>query len=201
MSPRTRLATVFAATVATIGGVIYLSNYESSADQTRKPQTTSLMVQNSQDICTAHDANYAQRLNAVLSDVKTQDLETIQNAGVVIVLDQRLSEQITGTWDRTIQGIFYNNAGQKIVTLWDDGRPPSESSTWSQDTYDYGAKMLTDLAEEIRDGNMPADVEMLIGARFSTGKTSYSDWRDKESFSDELSKNPSLQKPPAPKMK
>jgi len=179
---------------------------DSDFERTQKPALIDSIVSHSVSVCETGPANarardYRARLQDVLEDTRYRDLKTLQENKITICLDQRLSAQTSGTFDRRIDGVFYAQREGGVVTLWDDGRPKSQAGFWSLDTYDYGSKGLEKLAEAVRDGDISQNGQLMYAARYtrSTGKSAYSvtRWRAAEDFDkDSISKNPALQKAP-----
>lgn len=178
-----------------------LAACESKEDIARKPDVARDMIENSIAKCdtgqvAAEDgAPYAQRMNKVLMNCRTKDLETLRDHGYTIALDQRLPRQENGTWDKYIDGVFYNQGGDNYVSIWDNGK--GESSFWSLDTYDRGPENLAKLAQHLRDGDIGPGDHMGYSAQYSrhSGKTTtyYQQWNSPDNFDkDSQQKNPEL---------
>lgn len=179
---------------------------DNAAEKAAKPELINDIVENSISLCSKgptndSDSAYRNRLEEVLQETPYQDLKTLKDHNITICLDQRLSKQENGTFDKRIDGIFYPQRDGGIVALWDDGRRPDEAGFWTLDTYDYADQALEKLADAVRDGDTPQNGDLMYAARYtySTGKSSYSvtKWRDADDFDgDSIRKNPALQKPP-----
>ena len=178
---------------------------ESRVDIDRKPAVTTTMV----DESLAHvstkgplhgtEAEYSARLSGVLMECWTKDLDTLRDHGVTICLDQRLGEQTNGFWDQRIDAVYYNQGGERVLALWDNGTSPSEAGFWSMDAYDYGAEAVGKLAESIRGGDANHSIMYAARHTVSTGKSSYTytRWDTAGDFDqDSIAKNPVLQTPP-----
>ena len=169
---------------------LVVSGCESKTDIARKPDVIEDMLAQSLQKCVrADDVVYSEKLRHIMGDVRTKSLETIRSNGATICLDQRLSQQER---IKTIYGVYYNRPDGDILSLWDDGRSIHDRGIFDIDATDYGASMLTDLAEEIAKGSL-SDAENAYGARYTrtTGKTTstYSDWREARYFSKKTIKN------------
>ena len=186
-----RLGFVFASAAIGAGALSLSGCSESEQDAARKPSVAAMMIKDSmQHVANKGPVNgtgaaYQSRLNTILMDVDTADLETIRNFGCVIVLDQRLAEQKEGSFwsNRQILGVFYNDPQQKVISLYDDGKSYEETSSWSRDAYDYSADLLHKFAVKIRSQDISPSGENMYAGRFPAGKTQKSDWRVKSDFS------------------
>ena len=179
---------------------------DNAQETAQKPALIDAMTRQSLAACETGPVNseardYRARLQAVFNDTRYRDLKTISDNKITVCLDQRLSTQDKSAFDRRIDGVFYQQRGGGIATLWDDGRPKSQAGFWTLDTYDYGSSGLEKLADAVRDGDTSKDGQLMYAARYtySTGKSSYSvtKWRAAADFDkDSTRKNPDLQKPP-----
>lgn len=181
---------------------------ESPQDAAARPAIVDAMVQNSLDICQtgpvhADKAAYETRLRTVLNDVRrTSSLKEMQNQNLTVCLDQRLSTQQRGFWDQRIRAAMYKNGDNGgIISLYDDGRAPSEIGwSLSPNAYQWGARDISRLAAKFQDGKISKQDNLMYAGVESCGK-SCSDiyWRTPDRFDkDTQAKNPELAKPPAP---
>ena len=146
----------------------------------------------------ASPAEYAARLRAVLMDTPTKTLKTLSDANITICLDQRLSKQVRGVWDKRIDGVFYNQKQNGIVSLWDNGKASDESEFLELDAYTHGSQGLKKLADIINDDAVSLQADFIMyAARYTRGKVHVTKWRDALDFDqDSIGKNPILQMPP-----
>jgi hypothetical protein len=146
---------------------------ESRADKDAKPAVITVLVETSQnkyDTGPKNPEKYNRRLAAVLKKVNTRDLKLLKSLNIDIALDQSLSQQNTGVWDRMCLGVFvptHANAG--VLKLWDNGS--TESSLLGTDTYDYGATVAEQLADYIRSNGGKLPTETLFATRYSCGNS------------------------------
>jgi hypothetical protein len=180
---------------------------ENKADIGRKPEVAESMITQSLATCETgpvhgSQAEYAERLRAVLMNQRTADLEAIRDNGVTICLDQRLATQTTGSWDKRIDGVYYNHydGSRSIVSFWDNGTQPKDASIWHLDAYDHAGAGLSKLAAKLRDGE-GIKGSYLYAARYSyhSGKTTHytTRWKEAKDFDqDSINANPGLKAPP-----
>lgn len=174
---------------------------ESNFDIARKPQLIEDAVSQSLEVCdtksNAGDISYEQRLRTVLKDVDSVAFDKLKDAGMIICLDHRLSDQKTGFFDSEILGIYYPN--ENTVTLWDNGKDPAKEWFYRRTSTDWSEENIENLAGSIVGTERAAD--MNVGGTYAQycGKNCTQirwKWWDASSFSKELKKNPDLNTPP-----
>ena len=184
---------------------------EPPEEAARKPQVVEQMVENSLSICqrNADDptgAQYAERLRNVLNEVYTTKLETINDKGFTVCLDQRLQHQEVGFWNRPVSAVFYNSA--KVLTVFDPGVQPQDATFWSGngDSYNFRARLITQFADKAAAGEVPAQGGNWYGYAYRSGgkhRHTHINWYGSADMKQEtLAKNPQLQQvpvKPAPK--
>lgn len=195
-----RKTAALASLTLAFAGVVGYSLYENREDVARKPESATMLIDAALPLRPAlpagdTNARYDARLNAILLDCRTDDLDTLKAHGVIVVLDRRLGAQANSFWGTDIQAAYYERGDRKILSLWDDGTMPGDGSFWGQDPYDYNASLIEKLATELRKGRTS---ETMFGAHYSNGKTAWDDWKPAEDFSSlTRRKNPDLMNPPA----
>ncbi len=175
----------------------YAVHGESSANFKRKPEVADAIVAAQ----TAPDAGYAERLRDVLMQVKTADLDTLKDAKISIVLDQRLAKQDLGFRDYAIYAAFYKRADGNTVSLQDSGKTKRETGYFDTTSLN-DANALSKLAQYIRDGGLNGREETLYASRYSYATrgaaVTFMEWRLQDRFDAKtVAKNPALKSPPA----
>ncbi|TAL30571.1 MAG: hypothetical protein EPN97_12200 [Alphaproteobacteria bacterium] len=136
-----------------------LAGCESRIDKDRKADVASDIIQTSVTYCqpgpvNGSPADYSQRLRNILLDSYTADMDVLKQNNIVVCLDQRLTDQNLGWLDTRMEGVYYNNGGKGgVLTLWDNGKPPS---FWSRDASDWGSSLIHDFANQVRKGKIKA---------------------------------------------
>ena len=142
--------------------------------------------------------SYDVRYHNAIAYTKTAALKELENHGIAILLDARLSHQHNGLFDREAIGIYYPK--DKVICLYDNGR---DTKTFiGRDADDHSVEMLEKFAEALRDGKISSS-EPTFAGRYSRriGKTTtyYVRWDSASDFDrDTQVKNPALNRPPSP---
>lgn len=183
-----------------------LTGCESRMDVQQKPAVATALIQNSAgqyQSAPRHPDTYNQRLYTVLMNTYTEDMLTLQSYNIKVCLDQRLSSQDLGFFDKRADAVLYMNGSQdNLLCLWDDGRTAEETGFFNlQTTYSQGSECIKKLAQALRNGEISSP-GTYYGARYThpSGKSSYtiSEWKPSADFSQgTLQKNPALRTPPA----
>lgn len=178
---------------------------ESALEKAAKPPVIEEMVKSSLAVCETGPKNpsnedYAARLRAIMMETNTADLKTIGDNKITVCLDQRLSGQVNGMWDMRIDGIFYNTSGQKVISIWDNGKNPDEKRGFLEmSSSSYGNNMLARIADGIRSGDVSGNDKVLLAGRYSCGKAcTTTRWKTRQDFDQgSIRKNPELLSPPS----
>lgn len=172
---------------------------ESDFDKARKPELIDRAVATSLYRCDtqqskAQEIPYESRLRLVLAQADSIALDKLDEHGVAVCLDQRLSNTKRDFLDTSIRGVFYAEA--KILSMRDNGRNPATQKWYETDILYRAGDSIEDLADDIL--GTPDASRMQIGSTY--GKGHVWDWKDASRFGDELGKNPDLKTPPAAKI-
>jgi len=158
---------------------------ESQADKDRKPEVVEQMMKDMVERCEKDNARGIdttynnQELRDALMNVDTEDLEVLQKKGITIFADQRLSLQNEKFFGSYVYGIYYIRERLVIV----------DPCAWDS----YSSLALGELAEVIRDKEVPSNAKILIGKRY--GKAGV-EWVTLEEFGKDNLENPQLLNPP-----
>lgn len=185
---------------------------EPPEDAARKPQVVEQMVQNSLEICqpgaiNPSGAQYAERLRDVLNDVYTTKLETLNNKGIVVCLDQNIEKpQDTGFWGRPVKAVFHNAAKDGaqggVLAVFDNGVQPQDASFWSGtgDSYNFRARLVSRFADKVSNGEVTSHTGNWYGYAYRSGgkhRSTHINWYGSAEMKQEtLAKNPQLQQAP-----
>jgi hypothetical protein len=175
---------------------------ESPADLQRKPDLIDLLSQRAVATCSLQRSEmdhkpYDARLRDVLARASASTLQYYKKNDITVCLDKRLSAQHNGFWSGDAHGVYY--PGQKILTLWDNGRDRATAGWTERTAADYGARFLKEFSGAF--GGWTSSYESLedvagpMLAFRSGGKATSYRWRAGEGYS-VLDNNPGLKSPP-----
>ncbi|MCM2344939.1 MAG: hypothetical protein NDJ24_10310 [Alphaproteobacteria bacterium] len=171
---------------------------ESDFDLARKPELIDKAVAAAMEKCDLQDNKpqqipYDARLRQVLAGAESNALDSLREEGVTVCLDQRLTKGDYGFFDKTIRGVYYPES--KIISVWDNGRDPTDQSWYETKSTDWGGESITKFASEVAG---KADMnEKQIGATYFCGKGCVTwHWKAASGFKDEVGKNPHLDNAP-----
>lgn len=191
-------------------GIVAFFMRESSEDKAAKPGVVADMIDDSLSACEYdNEANFKARLNKIMMKVRTKRLRQFQENNITVCLDTRLASQENGFFDRRIEGVYYSRVLSSesgpmtsVLTIWDNGKAPTEDKFWKKDASDWGSEVMTKFAKAIKRHGTPKEGEHKIAGVYSyrCGDDSTCHeirWKSVENFDqDTIRKNPVLEQPP-----
>lgn len=198
------LTAAFSGVVAIgIIGVAYLLDYayhyENDEDKARKPDLINKIAQKAEQNCDlqeefAQSMSYDARLKTAISQTKSQTLDFIINNDITLCLDQRIGKQNNGFFDYTVNALYYPQ--QKIISIYDNGKDPSEAGFFEYDTTSYMGHLLEEFSNEYSSQDLKYLHSVKFGNAAATKYGLYYEFEeDAENYS--VIKNmPELLKPP-----
>jgi hypothetical protein len=148
------------------------------------------------------DAAYQTRLKNVLMLCAAKDLGYLKDNNISVVLDGRLGDQAKVSFGAEILGAYYAGAGQKVLSLWDDGT--NETRFGTRDHQDYAARSVSELVRALKNGTLDQNqpLHYFSSEKMQNGIQSQSviGWKSAERFNIRAqTANPDLAKAPAPR--
>jgi len=140
-----------------------------------KPALVAALVRQSQPLLNPAEAGLESRLADVLSATKTEALEKLLAAGVVVTLEKNLRDTESTYNKRGVDAVFYakdaTDLGKPVVSIVDNGLTRAEAGRWGRPVAQYGAPALERLADidlsKVKTGKLVA-----IRQTYSSGRAS-----------------------------
>lgn len=141
---------------------------ETDADLQRKPELVDLLADRAVATCELQQSEldqipYIERLEDVLAQTESHALDYFKENGIVICLDKRLQGQQGSPGGGGKAGAIYY-PDEKVVSLWDNGKDPAQTSIFELDATTRGDRYL-DSFTHILDGK--GSLSQLSGPLFA----------------------------------
>ncbi|MCC7036848.1 MAG: hypothetical protein IT560_06015 [Alphaproteobacteria bacterium] len=175
----------------------YVVHGEGTDARARKPEAIAALVAISTPAFEASAGEgYVKKLEGVLKEMRTKDIETLAQNNIAVGFDARIAEQNRKSEQKPINATFYSlGKDGGMLALPDFGEKYAP----------YSAKeSLESMARKLRDGDtFPAGQTLYAGtltAATMRTVTTYTAWFVPERFPEKtLKANPALQQPPKPR--
>lgn len=183
---------------------------EAPAARQEKERVIARIMRRSLDVYAVTDLpkdtrlNYAMRLHDALACARTSVLQSLDNRGIVVCLDARLSRQLVLPRGRLMHAVYAPSSNAKtapVLMLRDDGRAASAISTFSTGASLYAVapaalKFLARTLDAADNAKMT-----LVAGYYSYRSASLLEWRPVAAFNGEaVHFNREMLEPPAPSL-
>lgn len=142
-------------TAVAIAGLfaIVAGTVESSEDMARKPDIVQMMMTTSLQKCDIgasiiNPADYGMRLEEVLMHTRSDTLDFLVANNITVCLDQRLANEPYGFFDTHVNGVFYPDAENPILSLWDNGADSGNHGFFEWTAATNGPRYLQEFKNE-----------------------------------------------------
>jgi hypothetical protein len=189
--------TAYKIAAAALPLALMLTGCEGGADIARKPDVVSTLLDRADGCPTASQypggsAEHNARLQKVLEDSYTRDLDILASKGTTICLDRQLeSGQVIKFSNSRLVGVYHQ--ATNMARLWDNGTA-YDSTFLTPDTISYGSKGIEKLVDYFQDGNVGTAYAGRVGCGKSCTTTK---WGGADRFPDAVATNAGILAPMA----
>lgn len=190
---------------AIAGAAIWFLNRETEEELAQKPALVDAIIANATARCEKQNlltekSPYESRLRDALNDAHFKSLDTLAYHRVTICLDQRHNPLSKGLISKDFYAGYYNNNGDPVVTLRDDGYANKEAGFLSRKIDKYSGEALNKLARHFpRAKALPGGMSFAVEYKESCGEDCtrrFVDWTRPEKLTSYMTKIAGITIPP-----